>query len=285
MAKQSLESWIREALSDLDKEGTCSALALEHVMANGSRTEVHTVRLSGRQWKPEDLAQLFQHKADSYAQELPGVQSFCMMAFYGDRTTPEARHPFRVTGELEYNSGLATEGPTETGARAQQMRLTEAIVQGAFGMVKVAFENQNRSVEQLSRENAHLRNQNVEYFNMAKDLMVEQSKGDHEFRLKEISAQERAKLFGYIPALANTVFGKEIFPQSTADTAIIEQLLVALTPEKVKALAAILPPKVWMALASRLEELTSQQSSQRKGIEPEFSSPAQLAPNGKGQEH
>ena len=154
--KQALADWIREALDDPDKEGPCTALSLVHVTGTSGGPfyeEIHTVKIGSKAYDPHALDKMFMHKAQSYAQELTGVQSFCLFAFYNNLSEPGAKHPLRISGELDFG-GLATEGPTESGKTSQNMRLTEAIVQGSFRQNTVTFDMLIRTMDVVTRQNS-----------------------------------------------------------------------------------------------------------------------------------
>jgi hypothetical protein len=82
---KTLESWIKEAISDSDKEDSCTALALVYKKTEGGTREVHSIKLGGKTWKIEDLATLFKGKAEAYAQDFGGIQKFELQAFYGTK--------------------------------------------------------------------------------------------------------------------------------------------------------------------------------------------------------
>jgi hypothetical protein len=258
MAKRiTLDQWIRSALTDEDKEGACTTMSLVHKQGVAD-LEVHSVRFGAKNTDPKALADLFQAKADAYSQDLTGVQTFNLLAFYGNRTSPEARHPFLVTSQTDYQ-GLATEPPDERGKTMQGMRLTEAIVQGTFRQTSVVFQATQMMIENLLKQNTVLMAENREYFEITKNALVEQAKREHSFEMSRLeyerSSGERRKWLSMLPALANTIFGREVFPQNTADTALLEAAVDNLTAEQAQKLAASLPPEIVGPLMQRLAQI------------------------------
>ena len=57
----------------------------------------------------------------------------------------------------------------------------------------------------------------------------------------------------FAPALINTLLGKEIFPQATADTSLVETIADNIKEEDIQKLAGVLPPELWGPLAVRMK--------------------------------
>lgn len=280
MAKQTLDQWIHEALTDPEKGAKCSALALIH-RAGVKEQEIHAVKLGDRQWVAKDLAKLFLGKAENYAAELPGVQTFNLLAFYGDRTQFEALKPFMINGEAEL-PGLATEGPTKDGLVQQSMRHSEGVIQLAFRQTNAMCEAMQRMADTVVRENISLRNENREAAEIVRDTMLklsDQREGAIMKRLEfQRSSAERQKWLSFGPALINSLLGKEIFPQHVADTALIDAIAESLSDTDISKLAAtgVIKPEVWGPLAQRMAQslekkrlAQDQARSAMNGAEPE----------------
>lgn len=270
--KQTLAEWILEAMTDSDKDGQCTALSLVHLRVADAgvigETEVHTIKFKGDVvFKAEDLAETFSHKANGYSQELTGVQQFCLYAFYGERKTPEARHPFKTSGELNFG-GMSTEAPNETGVRSQQMRLTEAIVQGAFRQSSIAFDNLFRTSELQALQNQKVMQQNAELMELTKTLLLERETKQHEHRILEHKEEQKTLLMekgaNLLPALLNTVTGKEIVPAAHQDTAILEAIASSITEDQAIKLAQAIPEEVRGVLAGRLQEILTKREKNKE---------------------
>jgi hypothetical protein len=251
--KKTLELWINEALNDPDKEGRkCTILSLVHVEGRQEK-EVHTVKFGSQSWEPTKLAKLFKGKAEVFSQELNGPQQFRLHAFYeGDEA--EATYPFLVEGQLEYGDGL-TEGPTEKGLTSQAMRHTEAMVQLAFKHTAMVMGQQAELLEKYVQMNNQLIVENKDAINGIKELILEKVTNDHGRRLELIresgKTEERKKLIGFIPALANTILGREVFPQSSADTSLIETIADSLEEKDIIKLAEFIKPEMMGPLMNR----------------------------------
>ncbi len=261
MAKrQTLENWIAEALAEANNVSeTVSAISLVHMRGAGE-VELHTTRFGGKAWSAKDLAEMFQGRADSYAQDLPGVQTFCLYVFY-EKSANEirARHPFTANGVTDYG-GLMTEGPDDRGMRQQGMRLTEAIVVNTFRQISTVFQASQSTVEMQGREIRELRAENREMFIMVKDMLVERDRNEHDRQMKQLeftrATEERKRWLAFVPPLVNQVLGREVFPQNTEDTALVEGIAEELSkrPEDMMKLAAVIPPSMMGPLAGRLQK-------------------------------
>ncbi len=262
---QTLDQWIREAIADDTKDGKCTSLACVHMRGDSRggqvEKEVHSCRLGDKQWDPKALADMFRGKAESYAEELPGVQNFQLLAFYDNRRESGAAKPFRANGYLDVG-GLGTESPTGQGLTQQAMRHMEVLMQTVTRQTANLFETSNRTIELLSQTNHQLRVENRDSFEVIKEMLMAQANNRHLHKMEELQyardSAERKDLIRAAPALINSLTGKEVFPQATADTALVEMLIDSLAnggEETISKLAGLnLPAKVIGALGARFSE-------------------------------
>ena len=256
MARQSLENWISEALTDEEKT-KCTGLSLVHYAGQVER-EVWTVRFGGKSWTAKGLADIMRKKAEGYAQDLPGVQSFCLLAFYEGKDGPQARMPMTIQGEPEMN-GLMTEGPHSQGLMQQMMRHNEAIIQLGFRQSVAMADASASLITQLSGMLQKALVENHDAIEVIKTVLLEGATNTHEFKMREIKAkqdaEERRQLIKFLPALANTINGREVFPQATADTSLVETIAEKIDEKQIAALAEALPPEVLGMLANRFAQV------------------------------
>lgn len=264
--RQSNADWIAEVVLDEVDGKKCSAIAVYHKEGNQD-VEIFTVKLgNGKETDFPALAKVLTNKAESYCQDFPGVQYCGLLAFYGDdKSEPRARHPFTVEIETQFK-GLATEAPDERGFRQQGMRLTEAIVQNTFRMQGMLFNASQTMLEYQTRTNERLATENMDMFAILKEMMVakaiqETDKAQELLQFQRASA-ERQKLMTMAPALINTITGRNVFPQSTSDTALIEMLADSLDAEKVKMMAMVLPPEVMGIVATRFQQVLAKRKTE-----------------------
>jgi len=266
--KQSLESWIVEVMTDEDMPGgRIAAISLVHVVGeHSSEKEIHSVRFGSKVWKETELAELFKHKASSYCQDIPGSQLFCLHAYYGEYKDPGASHPFRVAASTDL--GLSTEPPTDTGVRQQGMRLTEALVQGAFRERALLMDNVLRSNELLARHNQRLLEEQQSMTENVRALILQQVTQNHELKMQELEQLRKNELVSkgteLLPIMLNSLTGKSIIPQETVDTALMKTIVRNLKPEHVQAIASVLPAEIMGPLADRLSQIAEEQERKEK---------------------
>jgi hypothetical protein len=268
MARQSLQSWILEALNDRDKpSGSCSVLILFHTIGSAKKEIDHVRFSSGKQWTPSELTERFEAKARSYAQDLPGRQLFEIEALYGTNTVPEAFHPFAIEGETVYMTG-GSDSPDGKGLMQQMMRHNEALIALAFAALGENTRNLQSQNGQLATALENSRRAELDAVGIVKDLVLERANKQHEHRMKELeyarTSQERKKWLQFGPPLINSILGAEIFPQNTEDTALVEGIADKLTSEHIKRLAEILPPEYMGPLASRIQRYLEKKAAEEK---------------------
>ncbi len=280
MSRQTLESWLLEAVSDTEKDPghtepgkepdtKCYRIVMSHV--NGTaKTEVHPVTFGSRIWTPAELAKLFRGKAESYAQDLDGDQLFMLYAFYGNNPEPQASHPYRVDEQRE-SGGINTHGPSDKGLIAHAMSQSATSVAQANRQSQFCFQALQGMTQMLADQNVALRKENNEVMAVFKQMIIEKAADDNAARMAQLSYErstgERKKWLGFLPALVNTVIGREIFPQSTADTALIEMIAEKLGEEDIAKVAGVVPPELMGPLMARAGEYMAKKRKEKEEAE------------------
>lgn len=272
--RKSLDVWIREAITDQDKDDQITALSLVHMVNGEPGKEIHTFKFApGKGQEPKDLADMFMGKARSFAQDLPGVQTFCLLAFYGSKE-PGAYQPFIVSGQLD-NHGIGSETPDERGMRAQQMRHSDAFFAQLFRrqeQLDIAMgrtiELQNRMVETLGASLVQVQHDNIEAFEVVKNLLIEKESKAHENETQRLEyerkTREREQYLKMIPMLVNSLSGREIFPQGAQDTALVEMIADKLDEDQIMKLAQVLPPEVTGLIMQRFEKAIEKKMAEKR---------------------
>lgn len=282
MARQTLESFIRDALTDKDKDGPCTSISLVHRGGAGGQQEleVHTTKLAGRTVDPHDLAVMFKNKADGYSQDLPGVQYFSLLFFYRGSNQAEARFPFLVNGKTDLDG--ATEGPDEKGRTQQGMRHAEMLIQQVYRRQQILDDFQLRLLERADRRIHTLEQENRDMFDIFRQVMLDKITAENNQQMQRLEferkTKEREKLLTFAPALINTILGREVFPQSTADTALVETIAESLGPEDVEKLisSGVIKPELMGPLFNRLSQVMQKKEAERekqKLLSPSVSDP------------
>jgi hypothetical protein len=270
---KTLEEWIKEALSDGDK-AECTMIACVYNKPQGGTKEVHSVKILGKTWKPSDLSELFRGKAETFAQDMGGIQTFELQGFYG-RNEPEATHTFVVMdGEIRAGGRdrSVRESPDKEGLVAFAMRGMREAHEHLITLVQqISVTSIQKEMAWTSREEK-MQTEITDGYTIIREMLMEKIKADHELRMKELeysrSTDERRKLLAMAPALANTVSGREIFPQNTADTALIEALAEKVKPEFIELLvkSGALPAELAGPLAVRFTETLKKKEAEREAI-------------------
>ncbi len=283
----SLGEWIQEARAEEGDRGEkCIAFALTH-MKGTSPTEVHVIRLGGKDWTSTALGEVFQRKAETYAQDLPGMQTFNLLAFYvpdeksGDKLTfgisenapatamqPGAHHIFTVGGRLADGEtgygGLMTEAPTAGGTLQMAMRLTNDMYQRNSAQQGLIFAQQTQLIQELHREAMDAKAEARDGFVLVKEMIMQQLQMQHDSEMKALefkrSSEERKLWIAFGPPLLNTIAGREIFPQNMADTQILDGLAEIVDEDTIKELGmkvgAKYPDKVGVIMGPLMERFT-----------------------------
>lgn len=264
MARKQMHTWIAEAVADPDKDGKITQITLVHVVGGGGTREIHTTKFSsGKNWTAKDLADMFRGKAETFCQDLPGVQTFNLLCFYGGRNTPEAAFPFIVNSTQEMAHGhLSTEPPTAEGRTMQSMRQSEMVFQQVYRRQQQLDEQSIRLLEVQNRMLFETMSENREMFSLMKELMTQVSDNGHKHRMAELQyerqTETRAKVMKFLPPLVNTILGREVFPQSTEDTALVESIADSLSEADVMKIAEVLRPEQLGPLMGRVERYLAQ---------------------------
>jgi hypothetical protein len=259
MGRKTMSTWLDEAMRDSDKDGQISQMTLVHMVGQQQR-EIHSTKFSaGKSWTAKDLSDMFRSKAEVFCQDLSGVHTFNLIAFYGGRNSPEAFYPFVVNSTADPSGMLATEQPTHEGRTMQSMRQSEMVFQQTYRRQQQQDEYTLRLLEIQNRMLSETMGENRDMFNVMKEMMMTSVQNQHKLRMEELeydrSSAERRKMLGFIPPLVNTMLGREVFPQSTEDTALVEAVAESLDETAVIKLAEHLPPTIVGPLMARVEKV------------------------------
>jgi hypothetical protein len=285
---KTLATWIAEALSDSDKENACSAMACVYLKASGGTREVHSVKLTGKTWEAKSLGELFQGKAETYAQDLPGISSFELQAFYGGNE-PQAVHPFVIAdGEIqaEGRSRNIRESADGQGIIAQSMRHVERMHDTLVKVFETVMVNTvQRERNWAEREHA-LQQEVTDGYTIIREMMMKASNEDHEKRLSELrfmrESRERSDFIKHLPMLVNRASGREVYPEGMVDTILVESLAENISPDMLDNFLkmAKVKPELAGMLTSRLGEILDkrkQEAEELKRIPPANKDPKEDA--------
>jgi hypothetical protein len=264
--KSSLASWCQEAMNATDYDKPCDRIALVHMSMGGTETEVRVVKIgNGRSWTPQTLGDFFWNTAQTYCQDLANTHTFRLLAFYGE-AEPRLKHPFLVAGHFD-NHGMGTEPPTPEGRTMQTMRHQEALVSGMLAERLAILEMPLRTIRAMSeyqemvmRDNHQLRKENADFVGVMKEVLFQEAarRQDHELAVRrfERESKDREMLLKLLPIGLNELTGREVVPQSTADTMLIDAIAEGLNEKAVEKIlsSGAIPPELMGLLMSRLRK-------------------------------
>jgi hypothetical protein len=283
MKRITLEQWITEACQDADKGKDCSLLQLVYLKPGGvGHEDVHSKVIQG----PQDfksLGMFFTGKACVFAQDLPGMQSFKLLAYYGEQE-PKASHTFTVF-EGNVTAGdkapWSKHEPTAQGMQAQLMKHNETLMGQCVQLV------QGLTAALLQRDMAH-QQEKAEMTVILRDVILNMKKEDREAKLEQLKFQreseERAMVARLLPSMVNYATGRELVPENLADTQIIEALALRIKPEQLQMLQAsgLVTPEQLLLLTARFKKIRDEHEAKQKAFAtapPEDSGPVKELAN------
>lgn len=236
-----IEEWLSGALSDTEKGGPCTAIALVHMRPNGvGQEEVYAKQMVGTNGeiqtvKVSDLASKITSSAVYFVQDIPGIQTFKILAFYNGGSEPRASHTFTVAdgdltaGDIPYSRFEAN----ERGLLGQLMKHNQDMMNMLSGIV------QTTAVQSVLREK-ELRQDLREAEMIVRDVLLTMRKDAHQMKMEELQfqrqTQERAQLGRALPSIVNGLANREVFSENTADTELIDAISLKITPDHVNML-------------------------------------------------
>jgi len=231
-----IEQWISDALSDGEKGKSCSAFSLVHIKGVGQE-EVYTKQITAPV-QPKQLAEFFIDRATGFAQDLPGMQTFRMLAFYGS-SEPQAALPFTVAdGELTGGgeSPFAKHEPTQAGLLGQLMKHNEQVMGMMVDLTK------SLAVQSIAHE-AEMRKEVNDAQMIVRDVIMNMRKEAHEMRMSELafarSTEDRRLLGKALPTIINQLSGREVIPEAHADSELLDAIAAKIKPHMLQQLIAL----------------------------------------------
>jgi hypothetical protein len=273
--RKSLADWVEECLSnpemlEADPPKKLVMLSVVHVQGGGE-LELKSIRLNQtKTYDAKDLAETIESTAYHYGQDLHGVQLFKAYAFHGDSKTPTAIMPFRTTPPAA-EGGLMTEPPNAEGMKMQEMRWKDNWLSQVFRQQQILNDQSIRMIDMLGNQVSKNTHELHDAYSIVREMMIKDVELSHDKRMKELefqrSTDERAKMMKAAPALINRITGREIFPQATEDTALVEMLAENITEDQVKMVSMALPAEVSGLLMARFKAALERKRKEKEAVE------------------
>jgi len=272
--RQTLEGWIEQAFSDATDIGKpLTGLSLVHCTGFANEKEIHSARgIGSKQFAAKQWADLFMGRAQSYSQDIEGKQTFKLLAFYGDSNESQGEHPFTIAGETgEYSNDVTSEKPDKQGILGQHMNFTTQMFT-AVNKRQAEIDTVHKGMlGMLAEENTKLRIENLDALRIIKDLMLQRTQEEHKMKMEALTferqSQERTQWLRLLPAITNSLTGREVFPVASSDTAIIEMVAENIKQEDLMKLMEIVPPQLQGILAQRFTQLLKEKEAIKKEAE------------------
>jgi hypothetical protein len=267
--KPSMIEWLQDKIIDSSPEHKCVKIALLH---SGTQKEIPpTFKFGSKQFKADALEQMFRSRAENFSEGTDGSQRFELLAFYENSNEPEDQFIF-LSHKSQADLGRFDESADDKGIKQQSMRHLEATMRMALNHTQQLLEQSARQMTILANSNESLLNENREAFGIVKDMIMEKVNAQTDQKLKilqyERETLERKQWLKFAPPLINSIFGREVFPQSLEDTALIEAIAEKFSGEQIEKLAGsgMFPPELWGPLANRMNKFMKDKQEEEETI-------------------
>jgi hypothetical protein len=295
--RQTVEQWVASVIGEVIDGKGCSAIALLHLKGVGGATEEVTTKPIEGTINSKELADHFIGRAEGFSQDLPGLQTFKLIAFYGNN---EPHNPFHFTtsdGTVMSRSEtmMSAHEPTPTGLMGQLMKNNEflarqnaELVQNnmtmANGIVAMCFGPQGIVQQSIKSQ--------LEAVEVVKDAMLDMSKQRRELVLEEHKAaqdlQTRKAIIDAVPMLVNRVTGHEVFDEKSNRAKLLEVFAMKISPQDLELLVSMgkITKEEALVISSQfaaiVEEKKKEADAIRKVPTEEGQSQSIVSANGKG---
>jgi hypothetical protein len=247
--RTTVDQWIQTVITDTVEGRPCNAITCLHLKGMGGATEeIVTKPLEGGPVNVKELADHFIGRAEGFSQELAGLQTFKLLAFYG---TSEPHNPFHFTvsdGSLisRTEAMQTAHEPTPTGLLGQLMKHNEQLVQQNMLLTSNNMQMAQSIIGMCLGPQgiiAQARQTELEAIGVVRDATLDMFKQRRELRMEELKAvqelQTRKAITDAIPHLVNRFTGREVFSETSNKAAIIDKLALKVTPEDLEFLVSM----------------------------------------------
>ncbi len=273
-AVKNLQTWLRECLYSVieDDDGALrlARIAVRQLTKGNKKGEeafsVDVPKKAGDEWC--DVAALDIHaKLQNEVASLGGVQKYALYAYHsGDFENHTARFILRLQGvtEDDDDDALNSEGPDKVGLISQCMRHTEASNRTLTAMVQGLVGSYQSTISRLASMNEKLLDDKVASLELIQEMQEDRDNRE----AKALSAKAKAKgveqMIGklglLLPALANRVSGKPIFPVEDSSLMMMTRSLITsimTDPVRAEKIMGLLAPEQGIALVNLYEQVSA----------------------------
>ena len=243
--RMSVEEWVTSALAETPEGKSCTAITLLHMKGLGGQSEeVKSRPISGPQ-NPADLAEFFMARASGYSQDLPGLQDFKLLAFYGTNT-PGDTFLFTMSDGKQVARTEAMNAhhePTPTGTLQQTMKHLENMTSLCLQSITQTQTMMNGILGMWAKEREDIRRTEIETIGIVRHATLSMLKERQDTRIMEIQAaqemQTRKLVADAVPHLINRWTGREVFSEVANKAKMFDELALSTTPQDLEMLVQI----------------------------------------------
>jgi hypothetical protein len=273
-AVRNLQTWLRECLYSV-VDGDDGALRFARVvvrqLTKGNKKGEEAFSLDVPKKAQDDwcdTAALEIHaKLQNETASLGGLQKYALYAYHsGDFENHTARFIVRIQGvsDDEDEDGLNSEGPDKTGLVSQAMRHTEAANRTMVALVQGLVGTYQSTISRLAAMNEKLLDDKLASMEMMSELQEDNDNREAKGTIAKAKAKGVQELVGklglLLPALANKVSGKPIFPVEDSSMMMMVRSLftsMATNPERLDKLMSMLSPEEGIAFMNLYEQMST----------------------------
>lgn len=238
--RQTVDQWIQTVIVDVIDGRQCSAVTCLHLKGVGGATEEVVTKPLESPVNVKELADHIVGRAEGFAQELPGLQTFKLLAFYG---TNEPHNPFHFTvsdGTVisRTEAMQSAHEPTPTGLLGQLMKHNEQLAQQNMNLTQTVMQLAQGTIGMCLGPNgiiAQSRQTELEAIGVVRDATLDMFKQRQEAKMQELQAaqdlQTRKAILEAVPHMVNRFTGHEVFSETGNKAAIVDKLAFRITPQ------------------------------------------------------
>ncbi len=260
MARDTLEvlsQTIRRMTAFKDGDKECALITLSHVQGTIKTALEKVIVTNAQPIEPRLVAEMFFGIAETHAEGLDEneIQRYTIQAYVTGSNEPFTNQSFRI----DVDNGVSSLVPSEKGMTHQHMRLVEGMFKICTLQSQALLEAQYRMIDRVMKQNEKLMEESADVMEIGKTFIMEKAADEQTKRMELMKSDRNTKLLTKAldigPSLINQITGKEVFPQSKADTALIESFAESITEEQASKLIAVLSPEQAGLLFSRFAEV------------------------------
>lgn len=280
-AVRNIQTWLRECLFTIiegDDGGVRFARVIARHLVKGNHRgeEVFTIdvpKKAGEEWC--DLAGMeMWSKLQTETASLGGLQKYALYAYHtGDNEAHTSRFIVRLQGYNDEDDadGINSENPDKTGLVSQAMRHAEVYAKAMSGMVMGLMSGYQATMSRQTSMIEKLMDDKLEGIEAIQEMLSMKDERD----VKMIQARAKAKgiedLVGklgiLLPAVANKVSGKELFPVQESSVMMMTKGLlgsIMANPDRVDQIMGMLSAEEQIALMNLYESISTKDKEDKE---------------------